>query len=74
MQGSDFDRQDWPQPEAGASEPRVYADDSNFVMRYFTKNEKIAFNVGDLTHSVIMKVEDYLKLVDATICSFSKMP
>ena len=33
---------DWPQPEAGAPEPCVYADDSNFVLRYYTENRKIA--------------------------------
>ena len=33
---------DWPQPEAGAPEPQIFADDTNFVLRYFTANEKIA--------------------------------
>jgi prolyl-tRNA editing enzyme YbaK/EbsC (Cys-tRNA(Pro) deacylase) len=28
------------------------------------KNEKIAFNAGSLTDSIIMKVEDYLRLVN----------
>ena len=35
-------------------------------------NEKIAFNAGVLTTSFILKVEDYLKLVDPIICQFSK--
>jgi Ala-tRNA(Pro) deacylase len=36
------------------------------------KNEQIAFNAGMLTKSFIMKVKDYLKLVEPTICSFTK--
>ncbi|RLA65271.1 MAG: hypothetical protein DRQ88_03020 [Epsilonproteobacteria bacterium] len=35
-------------------------------------NDKIAFNAGVLTTSFILKVEDYLKLVDPIICQFSK--
>lgn len=34
--------EDWPQPDAGAPEPRVYADDTRFVMRYYTQNDRIA--------------------------------
>lgn len=40
---------DWPQPEAGAPEPCIYADDSNFVMRYYTQNNKIAIISFPLT-------------------------
>ncbi len=34
--------EDWPKPEAGAPEPCIYADDTSFVMRYYTHDEKIA--------------------------------
>ena len=36
------------------------------------ENKWIAFNAGILTKSFIIKVEDYLKLVDPVICQFSK--
>jgi prolyl-tRNA editing enzyme YbaK/EbsC (Cys-tRNA(Pro) deacylase) len=38
------------------------------------ENEKIAFNAGSLTDSIIMKVEDYLTLIDPVeIFDFSKV-
>lgn len=40
---------DWPQPETGAPEPRIFADDTRFVLRYYTQNEKIAVIVFPLT-------------------------
>jgi len=35
-------------------------------------NTEIAFNAGILTKSFILKMEDYLKLIDPIICDFSK--
>jgi len=35
------------------------------------KNEKIAFNAGLLTESIVMQVADYLKLVNGQIFSFT---
>lgn len=37
-----------------------------------TKNEKIAFNAGSLTDSVILRVEDYLKVSEGNVFSFSE--
>ncbi|MCK4271328.1 hypothetical protein KAX22_01685 [bacterium] len=37
---------------------KLYLDNS------ILKNEKIAFNAGSLTDSIIMKVEDYMRLVN----------
>ncbi len=44
----------------------LYLDES------ILKNEEIAFNAGMVTKSFIIKVKDYLKLVDQTIRSFAK--
>ena len=44
----------------------LYVDES------VTANERIAFNAGALTHSVIMRVTDYLALAKPTIFTFSK--
>ena len=33
---------DWPHPEAGAPMPKVFANDSRFVLRYYTQEGKIA--------------------------------
>ena len=41
---------EWPQPEAGAPEPVIYADESNFVLRYHTENDKIAVVVFPLVN------------------------
>lgn len=35
-------------------------------------NELIAFNSGILTESIIMRTEDYLRLVKPIVCNFSK--
>jgi prolyl-tRNA editing enzyme YbaK/EbsC (Cys-tRNA(Pro) deacylase) len=43
----------------------VYLDPS------IMENEKIAFNAGSLTDSVILKTADYLSIVQAEHCSFS---
>ena len=45
---------------------KLYVDNS------ITENEKIAFNAGSLTDSVIMKTEDYLKLASPVIFDFSE--
>jgi Ala-tRNA(Pro) deacylase len=42
-----------------------------FVDESIVKNEKIAFNAGLLTESVVMQVADYLAIVNAQIFSFS---
>jgi len=44
----------------------LYIDDS------IIKNEKIAFNAGSLTDSIIISIKDYLKIVKAENFSFSK--
>lgn len=44
----------------------LYIDESIF------KNEIIAFNAGILTKSFILKVEDYLKLIEPIKCSFAR--
>jgi len=43
-----------------------------YLDKSILENEKIAFNAGILTKSFILKLEDYLKLVDPIICEFSK--
>ena len=43
-----------------------YVDESIF------ENEKIAFNAGDLSISIIMDIEEYKKLIDPVVCKFSK--
>ena len=37
-----------------------------------TRNEKIAFNAGSLTDSVIMNVNDYLKVSEGNVFAFSE--
>jgi prolyl-tRNA editing enzyme YbaK/EbsC (Cys-tRNA(Pro) deacylase) len=44
----------------------LYVDDSIF------ENEKIAFNAGSLTDSVIMSVEDYRQIAKPEVFAFSK--
>ena len=43
----------------------LYVDES------ITKNEKIAFNAGSLTDSIIMATEDYLRIAKPTIFTFA---
>jgi prolyl-tRNA editing enzyme YbaK/EbsC (Cys-tRNA(Pro) deacylase) len=45
----------------------LYADTS------IASNEKIAFNAGSLTDSVIMQVSDYLRLAKPTQFSFTTL-
>jgi prolyl-tRNA editing enzyme YbaK/EbsC (Cys-tRNA(Pro) deacylase) len=42
-----------------------------FVDTSITENERIAFNAGSLTDSIIMDVEDYVRLSDPVIFDFS---
>ena len=43
-----------------------------FVDKSILRNEKIAFNAGPLTDSIVMRTSDYLKVADATVFEFSK--
>lgn len=43
-----------------------------YLDRSILQNEKIAFNAGILTKSLIISVSDYLKLVKPQICDFAK--
>ena len=43
-----------------------------FVDQSIVENEKIAFNAGSLTDSIIMKTSDYLALTNPSIFSFSQ--
>ena len=42
-----------------------------FVDSSITENERIAFNAGSLTDSIIMKVKDYVRLSEPVIFDFS---
>ncbi len=42
-----------------------------FIDESIIKNEKIAFNAGLLTESIVMQVADYLKIVNGQIFSFT---
>lgn len=44
----------------------LYVDDS------IVRNQKIAFNAGSLTDSIIMSVQDYMKVAQPTVFDFSK--
>jgi Ala-tRNA(Pro) deacylase len=43
-----------------------------FVDNSVLENERIAFNAGLLTHSIIMNVQDYLRVAQPVVFSFSK--
>lgn len=43
-----------------------------FVDKSILLNEKIAFNAGSLTDSIVMRVGDYLRVADATVFDFAK--
>lgn len=51
---------------------RPFIDMNLYVDHSITKNEKIAFNAGSLTDSIIMSVDDYLKVTKAEVFNFSK--
>ena len=42
-----------------------------YVDEAILQNEKVAFNAGSLTDSVIMKREDYLKVANGKLFSFT---
>ena len=44
-----------------------------YVDNSIVKNEKIAFNAGSLTDSIIMSTEDYFRLAKPVIFSFSDL-
>jgi prolyl-tRNA editing enzyme YbaK/EbsC (Cys-tRNA(Pro) deacylase) len=41
-----------------------------YVDRSITENEKIAFNAGSLTDSILMKTKDYLRVSNAIVMDF----
>jgi Ala-tRNA(Pro) deacylase len=43
-----------------------------FVDESIRRNERIAFNAGSLTDSVVMEVEDYLRVAAPVVLEFSK--
>ena len=51
----------------------IFPDVNLYIDTSITENEMIAFNAGSLTDSIIMKVEDYLKIASPVqIFTFSK--
>jgi Ala-tRNA(Pro) deacylase len=59
---------------SGAVPPfgRPIIDLDLYVDRSVTQNNRIAFNAGSLTDSIIMKTEDYLRITKPKIIDFSK--
>ena len=51
---------------------RPILDLSLYLDQDITSNDRIAFNAGSLTDSIIMKMEDYLRVAQPTIFSFSE--
>ena len=47
---------------------------SLFVDTSITDNERIAFNAGSLTDSIIMAVEDYLRVATPEVFTFAREP
>jgi prolyl-tRNA editing enzyme YbaK/EbsC (Cys-tRNA(Pro) deacylase) len=43
-----------------------------FVDGSVLENERIAFNAGAMTNSIIMNVRDYVRVAQPTVLSFSK--
>ena len=41
---------DWPRPEAGAPVPRIYTDESSFVLQYYTSEDEIAVITFPIVH------------------------
>lgn len=50
---------------------RPILDIELFIDEAILQNEKVAFNAGSLTDSVIMKREDYLKVANGNLISFT---
>jgi hypothetical protein len=44
---------DWPQPNAGAPEPKIYAEDGRFLLLYLTQDETFAVAEFPLCHQFI---------------------
>lgn len=60
--------------ERGALPPIVrelYPFD-HYLDESLLQNDKVAFNAGILTRSIIISKDDFLKLVDPVICRFAK--
>ena len=51
---------------------RPFIDLELIIDSSIVKNQKIAFNAGSLTDSIIMSVQDYLKVANPAILDFSK--
>ena len=51
---------------------KPFIDIDLMVDKSILNNQKIAFNAGSLTDSIIMSVEDYLKVAKPEILTFSK--
>jgi prolyl-tRNA editing enzyme YbaK/EbsC (Cys-tRNA(Pro) deacylase) len=45
-----------------------------FVDQSIVENGRIAFNAGSLTHSIVMSVEDYLRIARPQVLGFSRSP
>ena len=52
--------------EMGAVPPFVFRDDVSLIVDsgLLARNEKIAFNAGSLSHSIVLRIEDYLRVVN----------
>ena len=51
---------------------RPILDFDLYVDQSVVENERIAFNAGSLTHSVIMDIEDYLEVAQPVVLAFTK--
>jgi prolyl-tRNA editing enzyme YbaK/EbsC (Cys-tRNA(Pro) deacylase) len=51
---------------------KPFSDLDLLVDKSILQNEEIAFNAGSLTDSIIMSVQDYLKVADPVVLEFSK--
>ncbi len=43
-----------------------------FMDESILENQEIVFNVGSLEKSLVMSVEDYIKIVTPIVCKFAK--
>lgn len=50
---------------------RPILDFDLYIDQSIIENKKIAFNAGSLTDSIVMSVEDYLRVADGEMCDFS---
>ena len=51
---------------------RPFLDFDLYVDESVLNNERIAFNAGSLTHSVIMDIDDYVKVAQPIVLAFTK--